>query len=100
MTTTRWASYAKVKEAAEELKGLIRAKYPDAEFKLVRAVDQQRSWHLLAMVDVDDLDDVGALVIDREVDMLVEEHIPIHVIPIEPRKRLAVHQSTGIRRTG
>ena len=44
--TIKWASYTRVKEAAEELKGLIRAKYPDAEFKLVRAVDQQRSWHL------------------------------------------------------
>lgn len=98
--TIEWASYTKVKEAAEELKGLIRAKYPDAEFKLVRAVDQQRSWHLLAMVDVDDLDDVGDLVIDREVDMLTEEHIPIHVIPIEPRERAARPQPAEVRRTG
>ena len=96
----KWASYAKVKEAAEELKGLIRAKYPDAEFKLVRAVDQQRSWHLWAMVDVDDLDDVSALVIDREVDMLTEEHIPIHVIPTEPRARLARPQPMTVRKTG
>jgi hypothetical protein len=80
--TIKWASYAKVKEAAEELKDLIRSKYPDAEFKLVRAVDQQRSWHLLTMVDVDDLDDVGDLVVEREGDMLAEEHIPIHVIPM------------------
>ncbi len=98
--TIRWASYTKVKEAAEELKGLIRAKYPDAEFKLVRAVDQQRSWHLLAMVDVDDLDDVGDLVVEREGDMLAEEHIPIHVIPIEPRERSARPQRTQVGRTG
>ena len=96
----KWASYKKVKEAAEELKGLIRAKYPDAEFKLVRAVDQQRSWHLLAMVDVDDLDDVGDLVVEREGDMLAEEHIPIHVIPIEPRERTARSQPTAVRKTG
>ena len=98
--TIKWASYAKVKEAAEELKGLIRAKYPDAEFKLVRAVDQQRSWHLLAMVDVDDLDEVGALVVEREGDMLAEEHIPIHVIPIEPRERLTRPQPAAVRKTG
>jgi hypothetical protein len=98
--TIKWASYTKVKEAAEELKGLIRAKYPDAEFKLVRAVDQQRSWHLYAMVDVDDLDDVGDLVIDREVDMLTEEHIPIHVIPTEPRAGLARSQPVEVRKTG
>ena len=96
----KWASFAKVKEAAEELKGLIRAKYPDAEFKLVRAVDQQRSWHLWVMVEVDDLDDVSALVIDREVDMLTEEHIPIHVIPTGPREPLATPRSAAVRKTG
>ena len=98
--TIRWASYTKVKEAAEELKGLIRSKYPDAEFKLVRAVDQQQSWHLLVMVDVDDLDDIGDLVIDREVDMLVEEHIPIHVIPIHREARRTRPVAAKVRRTG
>src|SRR5262245_51307543 len=98
--TIKWASYAKVKEAAEELKGLIRAKYPDAEFKLVRAVDQQRSWHLWVMVDVDDLDDIGALVVEREGEMLAEEHIPIHVIPTESRARLARSQPATARKTG
>jgi hypothetical protein len=96
----KWASYTRVKEAAEELRGLIRAKYPDAEFKLVRAVDQQRSWHLYAMVDVDDLDDIGALVVEREGEMLSEEHIPIHVIPTEPRARLARSQPVEVRKTG
>jgi hypothetical protein len=98
--TIKWASYTKVKEAAEELKGLIRAKYPDAEFKLVRAVDQQRSWHLWAMVDVDDLDDVGDLVVEREGEMLAEEHIPIHVIPTEPRARVARSRPAAVRKTG
>jgi hypothetical protein len=98
--TIQWASYKRVKEAAEELKGLIRAKYPDAEFKLVRAVDQQRSWHLWAMVDIDDLDDVSDLIVEREGDMLAEEHIPIHVIPTEPRVRLASPQPADVRKTG
>ena len=33
------------------------------------------------MVDVDDLDEIRDLVMEREGDMLSEEHIPIHVIP-------------------
>lgn len=98
--TIHWASYAKVKEAAEELKGIIRSKYPDAEFRLVRAVDQQRSWHLMVTVDEDDLEDVGDLIIRREVDMLVEEHIPIHVIPIPGEARTAQLLPARIRRTG
>jgi hypothetical protein len=98
--TIKWASYRRVKEAAEELKGLIRAKYPDAEFRLERAVDQQRSWHLWAMVDTDDLDDVRALIVEREGDMLSEEYIPIHVIPTEPRAPSARTHPVRVRKTG
>lgn len=98
--TIQWASYKRVREAAEELKDLIRSQYPEATFKLVRAVDRQRSWHLLAMVDVDDLDDAGALVVAREGEMLAEEHIPIHVIPVEPRVQDARSQPVRARKTG
>jgi hypothetical protein len=82
----KWAPYSKVKEAAEELKGLIRAKYPDAEFRLARDIHQLRSWILWAYVDVEDSDEVRRLIVDREVDMLAEEHIPIHVFVRAPIK--------------
>jgi hypothetical protein len=82
-TTMReqWASYRRVREAAEGLKAIIRGRYPDARFQLVRAADQQRSWHLWTMVNAEDPDEVGALVSDCEIERLVEERIPIHVIP-------------------
>ena len=73
----KWASYQRVKEAPEELKGLIRATYPDAELKLARDIHQQRSWILWTYVDVEDTDEVRALTVEREVDMLAEEHIPL-----------------------
>jgi len=95
--TERWASYRRVREAADELKAMIRQQYPNAQFQLVRAADQQRSWHLRAMVDVDDPDEVGDLVSDREIDMLVEERIPIHVIPVRWRES-AIHEHDGARR--
>jgi hypothetical protein len=82
----KWAPYSKVKEAAEELKGLIRAKYPEAEFRLARNPWEQRSWILWAHVDVEDSDEVRRLVVDREVDMLAEEHIPLHVFVRKPIK--------------
>ncbi len=88
--TEQWASYRRVREAAEELKAAIRRQYPDARFRLVRAADQQRSWHLWAMVDIDDPDEVGDLVSDRELEMLVEERIPIHVIPSRRREEAAL----------
>lgn len=95
-----WAPYKRVKEAAEELKGLIRARYPNAEFRLARSVDDRRSWNLWTVVDVEDPDEVGDLVIDREVNMLVEEHIPIHVIPTRGRARFTRQLPDVARRTG
>lgn len=82
----KWASYKRVKEAAEELTALIREKYPDAEFKLARNPWEQRSWILWAFVDVEDSEEVTRLVVDREVDMLAEEHIPLHVSVAAPAK--------------
>jgi len=95
-----WAPYQRVREAAEELKGLIRARYPDAEFRLTRSADDRRSWNLWTMVNVEDPDEVGNLVIDREIDMLVEEHIPIHVIPTRGRERFTRRLPEAVRRTG
>ena len=86
----KWAPYSKVKEAAEELKGLVRTRYPDAEFRLVRAADQRRAWHLLTMVEGDPHDEIRDLVGDREVDMVSEEHIPIYVIALG-RERMNRH---------
>jgi hypothetical protein len=36
-------------------------------------------------VDIEDPDEVRDLVVGREIDMLVEEPIPIHVIPTRRR---------------
>jgi hypothetical protein len=97
----KWASYTRVREAAEELKGLIRAKYPDAEFRLSRDPDQRRSWLLWATVaGVADPEDVSTLITDREEDMLSEEHIPIHVIPIVQATSPAKPAAVTVRRAG
>jgi len=95
----KWAPYSKVREAAAELKDIIRARYPDAEFRLVRAADRKRAWHLLAIVEGDPHDEIRDLVGDREADMLSIEHIPIHVIALGP-ERISRHQPAAVRKTG
>jgi hypothetical protein len=77
----KWASVKRIKEAAEELKTIIRDRYPDAQFRLARAHDDRDAWVLWTYVHIDDPDDVNDLVRDRERHMLVEEHIPIYVVP-------------------
>jgi hypothetical protein len=77
----RWASVRRVKEAAEELKATILAKYPDAQFRLSRAADDRDAWNLWTYVDIEDPDEVRDLTKDRELAMLTEERIPIYVVP-------------------
>ena len=95
-----WAPYSRVKEAAEELKAIIRTRYPDAQFRLARDPNQQRSWLLWTAVEVEDPEEVTNLVVDREVDMLSEEHIPLHVIVIEGSAGSAHDRPARATKTG
>lgn len=79
---------ARTRQAVEELQGTIGARYPAATFEVVRAADDPTSIHLIASVDVEDPDEVGDLVLDRVVQLQVDEHIPVHVIPIRTPERI------------
>jgi len=96
----RWAPYSRVKSAAEELKATISTRYPEARFKLGRAAYQPVGWDLEVSVDVEDPEDVTSMVIDRVVDMLAEEHIPIHVRVCQDRERIHRHLPKALRKTG
>src|SRR5215211_8834377 len=87
--TQQWkpAPVKRIKEAAEELKGLIRARYPDAKFQLSRASDDRWTWNLWTLVERDDPDEVNDLVRVREQEMLLEENIPLYVVPTLARER-------------
>lgn len=80
--TVQWkpAPVKKIKEAAEELKRLIRARYPDAQFRLSKAGNDRYIWHLWTTVDIDDPEEVNDLIRDRELVMQDEERIPLYVI--------------------
>src|SRR5258708_28663491 len=78
----------RTQSAVQELEETIRRHYPTATFELSRAADNPEGIHLIATVDVDDPDEVGDLVIDRVVEMQVEEQIPLHVIPVRPLSRV------------
>jgi hypothetical protein len=96
----RWASQSKIREAAEELKAMIRAKYPDAQFRLSRAHDDRDAWNLWTWVDIDDLDEIRDVTRDRELDMLTEERIPISVVPTSGPEPFAETSPSPVRKTG
>ena len=73
--------------AIAEMQALILASYPDATFELELGEDPDGTW-LTVTVDVDDTDEVFDVVVDRLVDMQVEEDIPLYVIPVRPIERI------------
>jgi hypothetical protein len=87
----------RVQSAVDELEGLIRGQYPTATFEVSHGQDEPENIHLTATVDVDDPDEVLKAVIDRVVELQVEERIPIHVIPIRTPERILASMSNETR---
>ena len=84
----------RVRSALAELSGAIREGYPDATFEVLRDHEEPENIDLLTTVDVDDPDEVLDLVIDRLVELQVEERIPVHVIPIRTPERILAELGT------
>jgi hypothetical protein len=79
--------------ALRELQRMLREHYPAATFQVRRGTDDPASIHLVSTVDVEDTDTVLDVVIDRVMELQVEEGLPIHVIPLRPIARvLALRQ--------
>jgi hypothetical protein len=77
------------KQAVHELSSLIRQRYPAAAFEVEPGEDDPEVTHLTTTVDVDDPDEVVDLVIDRMLELTIDEGIPVYVIPIRAPERVA-----------
>lgn len=76
----------RIRDAIQELIGIIRERYPDAHFDV--GIGREASGiHITATIDVEDTEEVTDLYIDRLVDMQVEDGLPVHVIPVRPLER-------------
>lgn len=78
----------RMREAIMELKGRIRDHYPDAAFQVTRSPENPRIIHLMTAVDVEDREAIVDLVIDRVMELQIDEGLPVHVIPVRPRERV------------
>jgi hypothetical protein len=84
--TTIDQSDPRIQQAIAELEALIRADYPEASFQVGVGEDPE-GVYLTATVDVADTDAVMDVVIDRLLELQIDEALPIYVIPIEPPAR-------------
>jgi hypothetical protein len=83
--------------ALGELRGMIAQRYPTATFDVARGHDEPENVHLLAVVDVDDAEEVLDLVMDRLVELQVDERLPVHVIPIRTPERIEVSRRAELQ---
>jgi hypothetical protein len=77
----------RIQRAISELKGLISSRYPMATFA-VSLGDDPEGVYLTATVDVEDTDAVMDVVIDRLLELQVDEGLPVYVVPIRPLERV------------
>ena len=84
----------RTRAAIDELERTILAHYPTTTFQVSRGEDDPRAVHLTAIADLDDPGEVLDLVIDRVVDLQVDEGIPLHVIPIGTPQRILAEQTS------
>jgi len=84
----------RISHALNELADLVRCRYPEATFQVTPAEDDPSIVHLLARVDVEDPEEVADLVMDRMIQMQVDEGLPIYVIPLRTPERIAALQTS------
>lgn len=85
-----------VRAALDELRSVIRERYPEAQFEVARGHDEPENIHLVTTVDVDDPDEVVDLVIDRLLELQVEERIPVYVIPLHTPERVLAEMTLRV----
>lgn len=73
--------------AVDELAALIRQHHPQAQFRLSRDPAGSEAIHLVVTVDVDDTDQVVDLVLDRMMQLQIDQDLPLFVIPIRTPER-------------
>jgi hypothetical protein len=83
----------RISQALNELAELVRSHYPEATFQVTPAEDDPSIVHLLARVDVEDTEEVADLVMDRMIQMQVDEGLPIYVIPLRTAERIEALQT-------
>ena|SRR5579883_1423039 len=76
-------------QAVNELIDMVKQRYPTASFEVGPGPENPEATHIIVTVDVDDPDEVTDLVLERELELQIDEGIPVYVIPIHTPERVA-----------
>ncbi len=78
----------RIREAIADLEKLVRQSYPDATFEISEG-DDPSGTYVWATVDTTDNDKVMDLVVDRLLELQVDQKLPIYFVPVRPFERIA-----------
>ena len=81
-------NHPRVESALSELRELIEAEYPAATFEVSSGEDPE-GIYLIATVDVQDTDSVVDVVIERLLELQIEERLPVYVVPLRPHSSIS-----------
>ena len=76
----------RIMAAIDELRGLIEERYPHATFN-VGLGDDPEGVYLTATVDVEDRGEVLDVVLDRWVDLQIDDGLPVYILLARPLER-------------
>ena len=79
----------RMEHAISELQEQIRGKYPSTRFGVQQGIDDPEETWLVATVDIEDPDEIVDLVIDRLLELQIDEQVPLHVLPVHTPERVA-----------
>ena len=77
----------RMEAALEELKDLVRRRYPEATFRVARSPESPEIVLPQPVVNVDDRDAVMDLVIDRLGALQIDEQLSLFIVPARPAAR-------------
>ena len=77
----------RIRAAVAELEELIRRRYPEATFDVGQGHDPE-GVYLTPTVDVEDTDAVFDIVVDRLLELQIDDELPVYVIPVRPIERV------------
>ena len=80
----------RIEAALEELQACIRGRYPAAQFRIGTSPDDPAIIELVTIVDDDDPNEVLDLVVDRQMELQIEDGLPIFVVTEPTPERTVV----------
>lgn len=78
-----------IQQALNELQRMISQRIPTATFAVRRGIDDPAQAFLVTTVDIEDPDEVMDVVLERLLELKLDQGIPVNVLPVHTPERIA-----------